>query len=301
MSSSLGNRIERWLLFDPKVDSQELKVSPRGIVDRIVDGLHLRLYRFTNRKDAPVTLFAHGNGGSIDTRSYIISTFQQNATTNLVMFDYSGFGRSTGVMSQTQVLKDILDVFDYLTHPNGHPFGLDGPWDPSQIIGWGESFGGAVVAYLAQHRPTLKGIVLMSTFPNLVWIAKHTYGNLAGMAFSYCCADQLDTLHRLKTQQISPRMPIVILHSHHDEVIPIDGAIELVTAHRSTSTHLIVILGTHQRPIISPTQFTEIWDRLGILCRDNEREATTQGTTTTKGAQATDRAQATDEGTPATA
>lgn len=261
-------RLERWLLFDAKAESiaqQSNETSQRGVINRTVEGLHLRWYRLVSEIDAPVILYAHGNGGSIETRDHIVTMFRSTKRVNLVMFDYSGFGSSEGVPSQPQILQDILTVYDYLTDPNGHPFGFEHAIPAQQIIAWGESLGGAVVAYLAQHRSTIRGVVLMSSFPNLRWMARHLYGTMAAMAFGWGFIDHLDTLQRLRDGSI--KVPVVILHSHDDEFIPIEAAVELVQAKPSPTTRLIVIKGTHERPVILPKVFTEIWDGLYVQHR----------------------------------
>ena len=129
-------------------------------------------------------LFFHGNAGNISQRINYLSMFKRLGY-NTLLFDYRGYGQSSGVPSESGTYLDAQAGWRYLTEIQNI--------SPERIILFGESLGGAVAAWLAaREKPGL--LVLASTFtsvPNLAaqiypflpvrWITRFHYNTLESL------------------------------------------------------------------------------------------------------------------------
>jgi hypothetical protein len=106
------------------------------------------------KPDHPVLLYFCGNAGSVSDR---IDLLTQAAACDLgvVAVNYRGTGESDGTPTEEGVYQDALAVYDLVTGSKGI--------DPSNIVVWGHSIGGAVACELALRRPCA-GLILESTF-----------------------------------------------------------------------------------------------------------------------------------------
>src|SRR5262249_20237252 len=84
-------------------------------------------------------LVCHGNGGSIDVRLELALAFARMGFSTL-LFDYRGYGGSTGRTNEEGTYLDAEAVHDRLV--------ADG-FAPRSIVAFGESLGGAVAVELA--------------------------------------------------------------------------------------------------------------------------------------------------------
>jgi fermentation-respiration switch protein FrsA (DUF1100 family) len=154
-----------------------------------------------------VVLILHGNAGNLSHRMDSIAMFHRLGY-GVLIFDYRGYGRSSGKPSEAGLYRDARSAWDYLTRQRGIA--------PDRIILFGESLGGAVAAWLAaqlgpQEQPG--ALVLSSTFtsvPDLAadlypwlparWLARLRYDTREALAQTHC--------------------PVLVAHSPDDEIIP---------------------------------------------------------------------------------
>ena len=73
---------------------------------------------------------------------------------NLLAYDYSGYGESTGEPSPSGCYSDIQACWDYLTQERG--------FKPEEIVLYGQSVGSGPTGHLAARQPKLKGCVFHS-------------------------------------------------------------------------------------------------------------------------------------------
>lgn len=148
-------------------------------------------------------LILHGNAGNISHRLDTIAMFHRLGY-NVLIFDYRGYGRSTGKPSEVGLYRDAQAAWEYLARQRGVP--------PERIILFGESLGGAMAAWLAA-REHPGALVLSSAFlsvPELAadlypwlparWLARLRYDTRAALAEVTC--------------------PVLIAHSPEDEIVP---------------------------------------------------------------------------------
>jgi fermentation-respiration switch protein FrsA (DUF1100 family) len=152
---------------------------------------------------APVILFAHGNGGNISYRLPYIRIFHQMGLASL-FFDYRGYGESEGEPSEQGTYLDGEASWHYLTQIRNI--------SPQQIVIYGESLGGGIATYLAaKYQPA--GVILGSTFTSIPDRAKELFPL---MPVDLIGQFQYNNLERLAQIQV----PVLVIHSPQDEIIP---------------------------------------------------------------------------------
>lgn len=188
----------------------ELGLAWRDIEIVSKDGLRLHGWHIPGPEGAPTVLFFHGNAGNISHRLDSVQIFHQLGL-EVVLFDYRGYGRSEGRAREAGLHLDARAAADWLYDSLGA--------DPTRTIYHGRSLGGALAASAARHRPPA-ALVLESTLLSAPEAAADLYpiyptGLLTRL--EYATADYIQEL----------QLPILIIHSPDDDVIPFRHGVEL--------------------------------------------------------------------------
>lgn len=199
------------LIYFPEID-RELATTPQqaGLPYEDVklvtaDGVTLHGW-LVPAGDPPrgTVLFFHGNAGNISHRLDSLRMFHRLGYRTLI-FDYRGYGNSTGETTEQGTYRDATAAWDYLTQTRKIP--------ASSIVLFGESLGGSIAAWLAS-RHTPAALVISSGFTSVPDLAADIYPWLPVRwlaRFSY------DTRAYLRATTV----PVFIAHSPDDEIIPI--------------------------------------------------------------------------------
>jgi uncharacterized protein len=150
-----------------------------------------------------VLLFCHGNAGNISHRLDSIDIFNRLGLSVLI-FDYRGYGTSTGRPSEEGTYRDGEAAWRYLVDVQKKK--------PDKIILFGESLGGAVAAELAV-RHEAGGLIILSSFTSIAELAGKLYPFLPVKLlskFRYATIDKIPAI----------TCPKLIIHSPDDEIIP---------------------------------------------------------------------------------
>jgi fermentation-respiration switch protein FrsA (DUF1100 family) len=157
---------------------------------------------FVPSKDAKYTvLFCHGNAGNISHRIEKLKFFNELGC-NVFIFDYEGYGKSQGKPSEANLYRDARAAYEYL---------LSRGIAQDQVIGYGESIGGAVIVDLAS-RQTMKAVILDSTFTSVRDMTRYAYPFLPYWIFS----SRFDSEAKIRNIKV----PKLIIHSQDDEIVP---------------------------------------------------------------------------------
>jgi len=195
-------------------------------------------------------LLCHGNTGNISYRDFLIEICALYHL-NVVMFDYRGYGKSTGYPSQETIYQDGQSVYDWLVKS-----GIE----PDDIVVWGESLGGSVATYLAATN-VCKSLVLLATFaslPDIVWPKLSMIERMLLM-YIFIYIDPMESKRRIKRV----KCPVIIVHSPDDGFIDIDNAKMNLDSVGHPDKHFIQIQGTHTSPKMTAGQ---IDDLMTIMC-----------------------------------
>jgi fermentation-respiration switch protein FrsA (DUF1100 family) len=152
-----------------------------------------------------VVLFSHGNAGNIKVRT-AISQLLMECGVSVFVYDYRGFGKSTGSPSVEGVCQDGLAAYDFIKNK----YDLK----PDQIFVYGESLGSAVSCYIISQRKAA-GLILQSGYSSLRGIAAETLSTLKlfpSWLFPMPHANSVDILSR-------SHPPLLIIHGKLDQVV----------------------------------------------------------------------------------
>jgi hypothetical protein len=201
----------RWFeRFNLYIPFREITAHP-GTVGLKYDDLYLKTedgpiinaWWVENKPESPVILFCHGNGGNIGSRVDKLRLFRQ-AGASVLMFDYRGYGRSTGSPTENGTYRDGEAAYRWLIDEKKIP--------PERIVFCGESLGNGVAIELAlRHTP--RGLIVDSAFTSIVAMGKLVFPFLPVdwmVKFRY---DNLSKIPRVSC-------PVLVMHSPHDDVIP---------------------------------------------------------------------------------
>jgi uncharacterized protein len=240
------------VLFVPKKDHLMEPTIPHK---KIMVENRLSTWHFNNYPGRKTVLFCHGNYGNISYTDFVIDICHRQKL-NLVVFDYSGYGRSQGQPNQHVACHDGEAMYKYLRSQ----------MDSDDLIVWGMSMGGAVATYIASRNPCYC-LILMSTFSSLDDIIMD--GNW-GVVPSYAArvmkllTDMMPSKNRIR----SVNCPIIIMHSDEDELIPYRNATRLYQSIPHACKKFIDIKGGHVSPIISDTILKDLFT---FCCIDNTK------------------------------
>lgn len=201
--------------------------------DIFVDGIHGWLIHPDKniKKKNKVILYSHGNAGNIGNRQHLIPKFT-NAGYSLLLFDYSGFGKSSGNLSMKNMYKNANSFVQYLLEQN---------FTKDQIILFGESIGCSVAINTAIQND-IKYVICQSGPASINHMIDKISPYLKPLKI--LTKNDFNTLKLLKQKN---NQKILWLHSKSDEIIPYKQAEQLAPF----VTEFVEIHGTHNNPLYS--------------------------------------------------
>lgn len=213
--------------------TKEIEFTPRDVglayealyidTDR---GMRLNAW-FVPAADSRYTLlFCHGNGGNIGHRIDKIAILNRLGL-DILIFDYRGYGLSSGRPSEKGLYKDAEASYDYLVYER--------KISPERIILYGESLGGAVAVELATKRHA-KAIITECLFSSTKDVAKIFYPFFP----TFIISSKFDSSNKIR----SVKIPKLIIHSTGDEIIPFNQSVKLFKLSSEPKRHL-ALKGSH--------------------------------------------------------
>lgn len=192
------------------------------------DGERLHGWYCWRHGNQGLLMLCHGNKACIEHRPENVE-FYLNMGLNVFVFDYRGYGVSSGRPTEAGTYLDVEAAWRYLT--------VDRDIAPNQIVLLGRSLGGAIAAHLA-HQAKPAAIILESTFTSVPNIARELFP-----LFSRLIATHLRYFTIKKVGQF--RAPLLIVHSSEDELIDIAHGLALQQA-AAPGTRFLEIKGRHR-------------------------------------------------------
>lgn len=218
------------MLFRPTKSLVKFEYDPTEQV--FVDGISVAHFIFDKKK--PTILFCHGNSGNVSNRNYMIK-LSKMVNHNLILFDYSGYGKSFGEPRTRRILSDGDKVLDWTLSRV----------KKEKLIIWGESLGGSIAAYLASKNKCAK-LILFSTFSSLNDLA---FGENSSFIVKALQSFMNIFVHPLPTKNWleKSKVPTLIVHSQDDELISIQHA-RMMQKMDPSRIKLVEIKGGHGSP-----------------------------------------------------
>ncbi len=228
----------RYIYF-PELPSRQVTATPADIglaFDAVrlgtADGETLAGWYIPAPAARGTLLYLHGNGGNIGHRLVQIEVFHRQRL-NILIFDYRGYGASSGKPSEMGTYQDALAGWDYLTRNKQQR--------PDRIVLFGESLGGSIAAWLAARQEPA-GLILYAAFTSVPELAQALYPIFPA---SWLARYRYDT--RAALQNV--RCQLLILHSPEDEIIPFSHGQALLTAAYAPK-RLVELRGGHNDALL---------------------------------------------------
>jgi fermentation-respiration switch protein FrsA (DUF1100 family) len=181
---------------DAGLDYEEVQLNT-------ADGESLHAWFVPAKHDRGTVLLFHGNAGNIAHRVEYLLMLHRLGYSSFI-FDYRGYGKSSGKPSEPGTYRDAEAAWRYLTVTRNI--------EPRRIALLGESLGGAVAAWLAsRQRPG--ALVLASVFTSAPELGAEVYPFLPVRLLS-----RYDYNTRAYLENV--QAPLLIAHSREDEIIP---------------------------------------------------------------------------------
>ena len=130
--------------------------------------------------------YSHGNAGHAGARLGLVQLWQKHLGASVLIYDYPGFGHSTGIPDEPSCYAASQACYDWLRNVKKVP--------PEQLIIYGKSLGCAMATETAMHNPH-RALFLMAPFcsiPDMAaemfpifptrWMARTKFDNAAKLA-----------------------------------------------------------------------------------------------------------------------
>ena len=176
------------------------------------DGAKIHGWFIENKADGRVVLYSHGNAGNIGGRLEKIFVLYRMGL-SVCIFDYRGFGKSTGWPTEKGLYQDVRAVYDYLIGEKNYS-GKD-------IVLYGESLGSAVAVDLAAQFE-VNSVLLEGAFSSGKDMSKVFYPYIP-LHFLY---NKYNSIAKIKDVKV----PKLFMHSKEDELVPYRLAQKLFNA-----------------------------------------------------------------------
>lgn len=166
------------------------------------DGEKINAWFVKGSGNGATIIYAHGNAGTMSDRLLKLKFFHE-LKLNVLLFDYRGYGKSSGTPSEKGVYLDGQAAFDHAASR--------ADVDRGKIIMYGASLGGIVAVDVASHRPCL-GLIVDSSITSAKDAAKIFYPYLPAFLMSL----RFDSISKIAHLT----MPKLIIHSPEDKIVP---------------------------------------------------------------------------------
>lgn len=189
--------------------------------------------------EALAVLYFGGNTFHLDRHGGAVLDAVAPCGADVVMVDYRGYGRSSGVPTIAAMRADALQAFDFVNAKH-----------PGRVVVHGQSLGSFIAAYVAQQRPAARGLILEATTTNA-----RDWGNamLPWYAWPFVRIELSGPLSAIDNVAAVSGYggPALVLEGADDKVTPPRLAIKVFEAMPSRSKRLLVVPGAGHNDVLS--------------------------------------------------
>jgi hypothetical protein len=191
----------------------------------------------------PILLWCHGNAGNVSHRLENIRQLYQRGI-SVFIFDYRGYGRSTGVPTEAGFYQDALASYDYLIHQRRI--------SAERLILFGRSLGSCVAGEVAVQRPAA-GLIVEGSFPSIQAMSDHHY---FGLPAGWLMDLEFNLVQKIRSVQV----PVLVIHGEQDSIVPMSlGRQVFDAAHEPKRWYAVSGAGHNDVPFVGgESYFREI-------------------------------------------
>ncbi len=176
-------------------DFKELYLTAKD--GAVLNGLH---FKAANPKG--VILYCHGNTGDLDVWGQWGELLANRYSYDVVLWDYRGYGKSTGKRRQQLMLDDGYLFYEYCKKL----------FSDDLITVYGRSLGGFFATHIVKKNP-VRQLVLESTPTSLLEVAKESYPFIPAKWLLKFPFQNLENIENI-------RIPTYLIHGTKDDLIP---------------------------------------------------------------------------------
>lgn len=189
---------------------------------------------------APVVIHFHGNGeniGSLVNGGFLAK--METLGSHFVVFDYPGYGRSTGFQEQSTLVAaaQATVAFTRKAFPN------------SPLVLWGWSLGSAVAFQTANlNAGSVRALITDSAWSSIRELAKDKFGGLADQI-----PEALYKRNEWNSLAIAPKIgvPLLMRHGSEDTMIPIAFGQKVAAAANPKLVRFLIVPGKNHGDIFA--------------------------------------------------
>jgi fermentation-respiration switch protein FrsA (DUF1100 family) len=220
------------------VNPNDVGLAYREVGLRTGDGEFLSAWLIPAQESSLYLLFCHGNAGNVSHRNDYFKVFNRLGL-NVFIFDYRGYGRSSGIPSEHGTYLDAEAAWDFLVR--------ELKVEPEHIVVIGRSLGGAVASRLAGlKRP--RGLILEGAFTSIPDVA-------ADLVPYFPARFLVRYDYPTKKFVAGVDCPILVMHSSDDEIIPFSHGQKLFQLAPEPKTFLPLLGGHNDAVTVSSGEY----------------------------------------------
>jgi len=241
VASIFGNLEDKLIYYPIDKDFASDRINVEGSVQDTYfysrDGYKLNGWFIRARGNKPTIVYCHGQGENLSEWQNV-AQFLANNGYGVFMIDYRGHGKSEGTPDESGLYIDLESSINYLV--NGENVKRD------NIILWGRSLGGAVVADVAS-RDKFKAVILESTFTNLrdeaihltsTGILESNLGFWSSLSTRFVRYVPLITKFATDKKIYKIKSPLLIGGSVNDGTVPVGMSYKLATLNPNAKLYI---------------------------------------------------------------
>ena len=178
---------------------------------------------FTHSDSDFTIIYSHGNSTDIGKLYNYMLELATQLKVSILVYEYSGYGTSTGLSSEIAIKHDIIAAYEYLLQYI--------PW--KNIILFGNSLGSYPACILSSSYP-VAGVILQSPIASGLSL----FYNSVRADFKRDIFNNLALASKIKC-------PVLVIHGKEDDIIPISHAENIVSLLQISYTPLWISHGGH--------------------------------------------------------
>jgi fermentation-respiration switch protein FrsA (DUF1100 family) len=249
--------LEKYVIFVPE-RTMEMTPQSEGLGYEEIwfpasDGVRLHGW-LVPAPDTRLTLvWFHGNAGNISHRvdniKYLHRFLSRPQLPNIFIFDYRGYGKSAGHLSDLSEQATYHDADGALTYLRGRQ-----DLAHTKLVYFGRSLGAAIAVEMARrHAPA--GLILETPFTSISDMARVL---LPFFPVGGLLQTKYDSLHKMQ----GIRVPLLVLHGDRDDVVPYELGRRLFEAANPPKTFYTIRGARHNDTyIVGDLPYFEAWAR----------------------------------------
>ncbi len=172
------------------------------------DGARINALMVRAERSKGIIFYHHGNAGNLDRWGDVTVTYTDMGW-DVLIYDFRGYGKSTGVRTVKALYADAQFIYDKLRESYGE----------QKIILYGRSLGTVIASWLGgQNNP--RAVILETPY--------HSLGDVAGRYYPIFPVKMLLRFPFRNFQNLqTTKSPVFIFHGTEDQIVPYDSGKKL--------------------------------------------------------------------------